>query len=94
MVTPGFTGIKLAFERTLLCAGRLTVRQIWTVTLWEGPVEAKRRSSTSLRAEDRVSKTPVSKKFTCKLPRLSPNLAHSRLRDKLSANVDVQRFLC
>ncbi|WP_258115531.1 hypothetical protein [Levilactobacillus yiduensis] len=52
---------KLVFERKIVRTGRLTVRQIWTVTLWEGPVEAKGRSSTSLRAENRVSKTPVSK---------------------------------
>ncbi|WP_258115522.1 hypothetical protein [Levilactobacillus yiduensis] len=55
-------GFRLLWE--LVPAGRLTVRQIWTVTLWEGPVEAKGRSSTSLRAESRVSKTPVSKQVT------------------------------
>ncbi len=86
-MTSEFVTAKLVFERHVFGTGRLAVRQIWTVTLWEGPVEAKVRSSTSLRAESHVSKTPVSKKTTCKLPRLSPNLAHSRLRDRLSTNV-------
>ncbi|AYM03973.1 hypothetical protein D8911_13695 [Levilactobacillus brevis] len=64
IMTPRFTAIKLVVESKVVRAGRLTVRQIWTVTLWEGPVEAKSRSSTSLRAENHVSKTPVSKKIT------------------------------
>ncbi|WP_208907732.1 hypothetical protein [Levilactobacillus yiduensis] len=55
---------KLVFEHKVVRADRLTVRQIRTVTLREGPVEAKGRSSTSLRAEKHVSKTPVSKQIT------------------------------
>ncbi len=51
----------LRVERQVVRADRLAVRQIWTVTLREGPAEAKERSSTSLRAENHVSKTPVSK---------------------------------
>ncbi len=62
MVTLGFTGTKLVFECHVIGAGRLTVRQIWTVTLWEGPVEAKSRSSTSLLADFRYSASLIDSK--------------------------------